>query len=110
MPVFVLGFMIRYKQGHVVWGANTWHTRQIQENLRSGKTVFFKLPITYTFGPDSYSVSSALASCETHLSDNYEWIDNLLVFYVINVNRDFFVGSDWLDANFFPSPQSDGRN
>ena len=92
--MFVLGFMIRDKQGHVVWGTNTWHTRQIQENLRSGKNVIFKLPFTCTLGLGSYSVTSALACSETHLSDNYEWIDNLLVFDVINVYCDFFVGSN----------------
>ena len=60
IPQLVLGFMIRDKQGHVVWGTNTWHTRQIQENVKSGDTVIFKLPFTCTLGPGSYSVSPAL--------------------------------------------------
>lgn len=96
----VLGYMIRDKQGHVVWGTNTWHTGQIVEQLRAGETVVFTLPFTCTLGPGSYSVSPALVSSDTHLTDNYEWSDNLLVFDVINVDHDVFIGSSWLDAEF----------
>ena len=100
LPRLVLGYMIRDKQGHVVWGTNTWHTRQIQDNLREGETVVFRLPFTCTLGPGSYSVSPALVSTDTHLIDNYEWVDNLLVFDVLNVDRHVFIGTNWLDAEF----------
>jgi lipopolysaccharide transport system ATP-binding protein len=100
VPRLVLGYMIRDKQGHVVWGTNTWHTRQIQDNLREGETVVFRLPFTCTLGPGSYSVSPALVSTDTHLIDNYEWVDNLLVFDVLNVDRHVFIGTNWLDAEF----------
>jgi lipopolysaccharide transport system ATP-binding protein len=106
IPKLVLGYMIRDKQGHVVWGTNTWHTHQIQENIKSGDTVIFKLPFTCTLGPGSYSVSPALTSSDTHLTDNYEWVDNQLVFDVINVNQGYFIGSNWLDAQFLISRQS----
>jgi lipopolysaccharide transport system ATP-binding protein len=109
IPRLVLGYMIRDKQGHVVWGTNTWHTRQIQEDVKCGETVLFRLPFTCTLGPGSYSVSPALVSSETHLINNYEWIDNLLVFDVINVERDIFIGTNWLDAQFSISRQSEGR-
>jgi len=59
LPRLVLGYMIRDKQGHVVWGTNTWHTRQIQEDVKSGETVVFRLPFTCTLGSGSYSVSPA---------------------------------------------------
>jgi lipopolysaccharide transport system ATP-binding protein len=100
IPQLVLGYMIRDKQGHIVWGTNTWHTRQIQENVKAGGNVIFKLPFTCTLGPGSYSVTCALSSTDTHLIDNYEWVDNLLVFDVINVDRNFFMGSNCLDAQF----------
>lgn len=100
IPRLVLGYMIRNKQGHVVWGTNTWHTRQIQQDLQAGETVVFTLPFTCTLGPGSYSVSPALVSTDNHLTDNFEWIDNLLVFEVLNLDRDTFIGSNWLDAQF----------
>jgi lipopolysaccharide transport system ATP-binding protein len=106
IPKLVLGYMIRDKQGHVVWGTNTWHTRQIQENIKSGETVSFKLRFACTLGPGSYSVSPALCSADTHIIDNFEWTDNLLVFDVINVEKDIFIGSNWLDAQFFIARQN----
>jgi lipopolysaccharide transport system ATP-binding protein len=106
LPRLVLGYMIRDKQGHVVWGTNTWHTRQIQENLRQGETVVFNLPFTCTLGPGSYSVSPALVSTDTHIVDNYEWVDNLLVFDVLNTEHKTFIGTSWLDAEFAVSRQS----
>lgn len=101
----ILGFMIRNKEGHLVWGSNTWHMRQIQENLISGETVIFSLPFTCTLGPGSYSISPALSSSDTHLSDNYEWVDNMLIFEVVNVDRPTFLGSNCLDAQFIVTRQ-----
>jgi lipopolysaccharide transport system ATP-binding protein len=108
IPKLVLGYMIRDKQGHVVWGTNTWHTQQIQDGIKAGETLVFNLPFTCTLGPGSYSVSPALVSSDTHLSDNYEWVDNLLVFDVLNVDRQFFIGSNYLDAQFSISRQRTG--
>ena len=108
VPRLVLGYMIRDKQGHVVWGTNTWHTRQILEGLRSGETVVFRLPFSCTLGPGSYSVSPALVSTDTHLVDNYEWVDNLLVFDVLNVDQPTFIGTTWLDAGFTIERQAEG--
>ena len=100
LPRLVLGYMIRDKQGHIIWGTNTWHTGQVVEAPRAGETIVFRLPFTCTLGPGSYSVSPALVSTDTHLADNYEWVDNLLVFDVINADSPFFIGSSSLDARF----------
>jgi lipopolysaccharide transport system ATP-binding protein len=100
LPRLVLGYMIRDKQGHIIWGSNTWHTEQVAEAPRAGETIRFRLPFTCTLGPGSYSVSPALVSSDTHLSDNYEWVDNLLVFDVVNTSQHFFIGSNSLDARF----------
>ncbi|QOY62389.1 ABC transporter ATP-binding protein [Lysobacter sp. H21R4] len=96
----VLGFMIRDKQGHVVWGSNTWHTGQVQRNIGGGESVRYTLEFMCRLGPGSYSVSPALVSTETHLVDNFEWVDNFLVFDVMNASEPTFIGSNWLDARF----------
>ena len=100
IPRLVLGYMIRDKLGHVVWGTNTWHTHQIEHVLQPGETVLYTLPFTCALGQGSYSVSPALVSTDNHLSDNFEWVDNLLVFEVLNVAHDTFIGTSWLDARF----------
>lgn len=100
IPSLVLGFMLRDKQGHVVWGSNTWHSGQAQKNLAQGERVVFTLDFTCRLGPGSYSVSPALVSTETHLVDNFEWVDNLIVFEVMNSGVPVFIGSNWLGATF----------
>lgn len=99
-PKLVLGYMLRNKMGHVVWGTNTWHTKQIVENLREGEEVQFVLSFTCDLGPGSYSFSPALVSSDTHLENNYEWVDNALVFDVINTDKLYFIGTSYLDAEF----------
>lgn len=100
IPRLVLGYMVRDKQGRVVWGTNTWHRDRVQSGLRAGETVVFRLPFTCTLGPGSYSVSPALVSSDTHLVDNYEWVDNYLVFDVVNLRQSHFIGCNWLDGEF----------
>jgi lipopolysaccharide transport system ATP-binding protein len=100
IPRLVLGFMIRDKQGSVIWGSNTFHTSDVAEDVRDGQRVRFLLDFECTLGPGSYSVSPALVSSDTHMHDNYEWVDNLLVFDVMNADRPIFIGSTWLDASF----------
>lgn len=100
LPQLVLGYMIRDKQGHVIWGTNTWHMKQVQSDLKAGEKIIFRTTFPCTLGPGSYSVSPALVSSDTHLTDNYEWIDNLLVFDVLNIDKKFFIGSNWLQAEF----------
>lgn len=100
VPRLVLGYMIRDKQGHVVWGTNTWHTNQVVNGLTTGDRVTYTLKFKCTLGPGSYSISPALVSSDTHLDNNYEWTDNMLVFDVVNFDHPVFIGTNWLDAEF----------
>lgn len=100
VPRLVLGLMLRDKQGHIIWGSNTWHTQQVIEDVPAGERLRFSLPFVCNLGPGSYSVSPALVSSDTHLADNYEWVDNLLVFDVINTTEPFFIGSHHLGGVF----------
>lgn len=100
IPTLVLGYMIRDRTGHIVWGTNTWHTKQAVSGVRAGETVEFELRFTCRLGPGSYSFSPALVGSDTHLEQNYEWSDNALVFDVVNVDEYFFIGTSFLDGSF----------
>jgi lipopolysaccharide transport system ATP-binding protein len=100
IPRLVLGFMLRDRSGHVIWGTNTWHTRQILEEVKAGEEVELELPFTCTLGSGSYGFAVALTASDTHVDKNYEWIDNALVFDVINADHPLFVGTSALDAHF----------
>jgi lipopolysaccharide transport system ATP-binding protein len=44
----------------------------------------------------SYSVALALHTADTHVNQNFEWRDRAIVFNVINIDKDPFVGAAWL--------------
>ncbi|WP_315784664.1 ABC transporter ATP-binding protein [Bradyrhizobium sp. SZCCHNPS1003] len=100
VPALVLGFMLRHRNGHVMWGTNTWHTKQIVRSLGAGQHVTYTMGFSCMFGPGSYSFSPALVSSDTHFDNNYEWRDNMLVFDVINSDRPVFIGSQYLPVTF----------
>ena len=100
IPQLILGYMLKDRTGHVIWGTNTWHTKQILTGVSDGQLIEFLTTFTCTLGPGSYSFSPALTSTDTHLVDNYEWQDNAVVFEVVNSDRSFFIGSAWIDASF----------
>ena len=100
VPRLVLGLMIRDRAGHVVWGSNTWYTKQIVEAPILGSKINYLLTFTCNLGPGSYSISPALVSTENHLNENFEWTDNALVFDVVNTSRATFIGSSALDCTF----------
>lgn len=98
IPSLVLGYMLRDRQGHVVWGTNTWHTKQRLSDLRQGQLVRYELDFICALGPGAYAFTFALSSTDTHLVDNYEWTDNALVFDVVNADRSIFIGCNFVDA------------
>jgi len=100
IPTLVLGYMLRDRTGHLIWGTNTWHTKQIIEDLHAGEAIVYETEFTCSLGPGSYSFSPALVASDTHLDKNYEWRDNALVFDVVNTEYDIFVGTNFLDAKF----------
>jgi lipopolysaccharide transport system ATP-binding protein len=101
----VNGIMIRTKEGLSVWGTNTALLKSELTRCHSGETVKFTYRTPCNLGPGSYSVSVALTSSETHLENNFEWIENVLVFDVANLNRKRFVGTTYLPAKLTISRQ-----
>ncbi|HVI53954.1 MAG TPA: ABC transporter ATP-binding protein [Luteibacter sp.] len=96
IPRLVLGYMIKDRLGQPVFGTNTFHTRQVVDDVPAGCTVSYVARFTMNLGPGSYSISTALVSTDTHLVDNYEWRDLALIFTVANHSHAHFVGSAWI--------------
>lgn len=92
----VVGYMIKDRLGQPIFGTNTYHHKQILTNLRASETIEFNFDFQANLGPGSYSVAIALHADDTHLVHNYEWRDRALVFNMINIDKDEFVGVAWI--------------
>jgi len=89
--------MIKDRLGQPVFGTNTHHKEVPQNDVRPGEELTYDFRFPMNLGPGSYSVATALVSSDTHLVNNYEWRDLALVFNVVNLSRQPFVGSSWID-------------
>jgi lipopolysaccharide transport system ATP-binding protein len=99
IPHLVLGYMIKDRLGQPIFGTNTHHTHQTLENLKSGDLITFRISFSMALGPGSYSIATALHSTDTHLDNNYEWKDLALIFSVVNVDKESFIGTSWIPPN-----------
>lgn len=92
----VFGYLIKDRLGQEIFGTNTHHLKFALKDLKKGERITLSMSFPANFGGGSYSVSTALHKADTHLSANYEWRDLALMFNVTNVNRDIFVGVNWI--------------
>jgi lipopolysaccharide transport system ATP-binding protein len=92
----VMGYLIKDRLGQTIFGTNTAHLDQTLHNLKAGEVLTFNASFSANLGEGSYSITVALHEGETHIGHNYDWIDQALVFQVINVGHTHFVGSSWM--------------
>lgn len=97
IPKLVLGYGIKNRLGQVMYGTNTWYTQQALETPPAGSCYQFDIRFPVNLGVGSYSVQTALVDAHTHLSANYEWKDQALIFKVVNIDRTIFDGAAWAE-------------
>lgn len=100
IDTLVLGCGIKDRLGQMIFGTNTFHTRQIIEKPRAGEKYNYRISFPVNLGVGSYSVHASLVKGRSHLERNYQWIDRALVFSVINVDKYEFVGCQWNEMQF----------
>lgn len=91
----VFGYGIKDRLGQVMYGTNTWHTKQVIEHPKKDEIYNFTLSFNVNLGAGSYSIQTALVDKDTHLTANYEWKDLAVVFNVINIDKTHFAGCLW---------------
>lgn len=96
IPELVVGYMIKDRLGQPVFGTNTYHLQRKLEAVERGTTVVFTFQFAANLGEGTYSVAIALHTADTHISKNYEWRDLALIFNVINIDKEYFIGVAWL--------------
>jgi lipopolysaccharide transport system ATP-binding protein len=96
IPELVVGYMIKDRLGQTVFGTNTYHLKQVMVGLEAGQVIELHFEFTANLGVGSYSVAVALHTGDAHLANNYQWRDRALVFNVVNIKMQDFVGVAWL--------------
>lgn len=96
IPRLVLGYMIKDRLGQPVFGTNTQYLEAVEVDLGRGDELEYRFNFTANLGVGSYSIATAIANSETHISANYEWRDLALVFQVVNISKHQFVGTAFL--------------
>lgn len=92
----VVGYMIKDRLGQPVFGTNTYHQKHVLRDLPRNETIEFCFDFNANLGPGTYSVAIAFHGDDTHIGKNYEWRDRALIFNVINVDKEEFVGLAWI--------------
>jgi lipopolysaccharide transport system ATP-binding protein len=100
IPELVLGYTIKDRLGQSVFGTNTHHLNQKTLAVNPGESITFIFEFFANLGVGTYSVATALHAEDTHISKNYEWRDLALVFNVINMDKDQFIGVAWMPPEF----------
>lgn len=100
VDALVLGCGITDRLGQMMFGTNTWHTNQVIEDVLEGETYRYEVSFLANLGVGSYAVHCSLVENHTHMDKNFEWRDGTLVFNVINVDKEFFVGLMWNEMSF----------
>lgn len=96
----VLGFGIKDRLGQMVFGTNTYNTRQQLGKQNAGNQVTFRVSFDARLGVGTYSVHCSLVENDTHIEKNFHWIDGAKMFQVINTSKPPFVGSAWNELDF----------
>lgn len=96
----VLGFGIKDRLGQMIFGTNTFHTKQKIDHANAGDLVQFNIYFAANLGVGSFSVHCSLVRNDNHVEKNYHWIDRAKVFEVINLDKPLFVGCAWNELIF----------
>lgn len=97
IPELVLGYLIKDRLGQSVYGTNTHHLNYIIHDAKKEERIDYIFSFDANIGVGSYSLTLAAHSQDNHLTANYAWIDQALIFTVINASKPTFNGLCWIE-------------
>ena len=96
IPELVIGYVIKDRLGQAIFGTNTFHCKHVLGSLTANQEIECCFEFGANLGPGSYSIALALHAEDSHIAKNYEWVDRAVVFNVVNIGKDEFIGTCWL--------------
>lgn len=95
----VLGWGIKDRLGQVIYGTNTQHARQMILNPSEGSVYRFTISFEAALGPGEYSIQVSAVDHDSAGFERYVWIDRALMFTVVNIDKQYFIGTTWLNSS-----------
>jgi lipopolysaccharide transport system ATP-binding protein len=96
----VLGCGFKDRLGQLVFGTNTSYTNQELNNVSAGSEFIFVFECVAALGVGSYSTTVAIQAANPVCDGKYHWIDNNIIFDVVNYDKDQFAGVAWTEMKF----------
>jgi len=96
----VLGFGIMDRLGQVVFGTNTWLTKQYISKAKAGDVVTFYSTFTTNLGPGNYMINCVLVKDGGYSGKIYHMIRGRTSLEIINTDKSEFAGCGWGDIAF----------
>ena len=96
IPELVLGYMIKDRFGQIMFGTNTFYLDKKITNFNNASLLEFVFHFSVNLGEGVYSIAIGLHKSHSHIDQCFEWRDLALVFSVVNVDQNGFVGVAWL--------------
>jgi lipopolysaccharide transport system ATP-binding protein len=93
----VVGYLIKDRLGQPIFGTNTYHHQLSIGMVKAGEVYLADFVFSVCLGEGSYTVTVAAHAHDTHLSSNYQWKDQAMLFSVVNMSQAQFVGIAWLN-------------
>ena len=93
LPELTAGILLRDRLGNDIFGTNTFHCNAPMRNVAAGRRLAVEFLIDAAhLGIGTFSITTALHTRETHVSANYDWWDQALVFQVVKGDGPTVIG------------------
>lgn len=92
----VVGYIIKDRFGREIFGTNTFHMKHVVHDIPEGDEVKYEFNFPLNVGEGNYSISVAAHKESSHVAKNYMWKDVAVIFSVVNVGHESFIGSSWI--------------
>ena len=91
IPNMTVGIMLRDRFGQDIFGTNTFH-HKLNIDFKAYKEYLCSYKMPLNIGIGKYSITAALHSEDTHLSNCSHWLDYAADFEVAGIAGEYFVG------------------
>lgn len=100
IKTLVIGCGIKDRLGQMIFGTNTFNLGKMITDVEVGDCFTVDVSFAANLGVGSYSIHASLVEERDHIHKNFQWVDNGLIFNVVNFDKPEFVGVSWNEMHF----------